>query len=43
MGNVQLSQSGDSPMKTLARLDLPTPVAPNITILGSVSSSAYPN
>ena len=31
-GNVQSSQSGLSPMKTLASEDLPTPVAPMITM-----------
>ena len=33
--NVQLSQSGGCPSKTLAKEDLPTPVAPMMTKWGS--------
>lgn len=41
MGKVQFLQSGDSPMKTSAKLDLPTPVAPRITIFGSTNISSF--
>ena len=39
MGKVQFSQSGLLPMNTFARLLFPTPVAPNITILGFARGS----
>ena len=39
MGKVQLVQSGSSPINTSAKLDLPTPAAPIITIVGLGRSS----
>ncbi len=34
-GNVQFSQTGLSPMRTFAKDDFPTPVAPTMTMCGS--------